>query len=133
VLPTGGEARRGERERVERGVEQRTASIGLATRRRRNSMKIKRKREDDPQDVVVDDSNPPLTIPQIKTRIKQLLDRIPSKEATASLTPDDLEALEGWCKTVRGVLRNYNLTLNFVAIANYQWEPGKRTPSLEQT
>lgn len=92
-------------------------------------MKIKRKREDDAQDVVVDDSNPPLTIPQIKTRIKQLLDRIPSKEATASLTPDDLEALEGWCKTVRGVLRNYNLTLNFVAIANYQWEPGKRTPS----
>ena len=89
-------------------------------------MKIKRKREDEAQDVVVDDSNPPLTIPQIQTRIKQLLDRMPSKESTASLSPDNLEALEGWCKTVRSVLRNYNLTLNFVAIANYQWEPGKR-------
>ena len=33
--------------------------------------------------------------------------------------------LENWCHIVRKILRNYNLTLNFVAIANYQWEPDR--------
>lgn len=85
----------------------------------------KRARGSDDAEVAVDDSNPPLTMPQIQTRIKQLLARLPGKEETAALTPDDLPALESWCRTVRGILRNYNLTLNFVAIANYQWEPDR--------
>ncbi len=83
----------------------------------------KRTRETDDIDVVVDDNNPPLTIPHIQERIRQLLAKLPSKDETAALTVMDLPAMENWCRTVRAVLRNYNLTLNFVAIANYQWEP----------
>mmetsp|Transcript_22469 Transcript_22469/g.48693 ORF Transcript_22469/g.48693 Transcript_22469/m.48693 type:complete len:214 (+) Transcript_22469:88-729(+) len=75
--------------------------------------------------VLVDDSNPPLTMPHIQMRIRQILARLPSKDATAALTVDDLPAMETWCRTVRAILRNYNLSLNFVAIANYQWEPDR--------
>jgi hypothetical protein len=39
----------------------------------------KRARETDDIDVVVDDNNPPLTIPHIQERIRQLLARLPSK------------------------------------------------------
>lgn len=85
----------------------------------------KRARGDDADEVVVDDNNPPLTMPHIQVRIRQLLDRLPSKDETAALTVEDLPGLEGWCRTVREVLRGYNLTLNFVAIANYQWEPDR--------
>ncbi|KAL7546915.1 hypothetical protein ACHAWF_010241 [Thalassiosira exigua] len=85
----------------------------------------KRARDDNDVDVVVDDSNPPSTLPQIKSRIKQLLERIPSKDTTEALTMDDLPALDNWCRTVRTVLRNYTLCLNFVPIANYQWEPDR--------
>mmetsp|Transcript_22592 Transcript_22592/g.40424 ORF Transcript_22592/g.40424 Transcript_22592/m.40424 type:complete len:217 (+) Transcript_22592:101-751(+) len=81
--------------------------------------------DDTDAEVVVDDSNPPLAMPQIQTRIKQLLARLPSKDVTAALTVDDIPAMEIWCRTIRGILRNYNLTLNFVAIANYQWEPDR--------
>ena len=89
-------------------------------------MSNKRARGDDDAEVVlVDDTNPPLTMPHIQTRIRQLLGRLPTKDETAALTVDDLPALESWCKTVRSILRNYNLTLNFVAIANYQWEPDR--------
>lgn len=84
----------------------------------------KRSRSDDVE-VVIDDANPPLTMPHIQERIRQLLSRLPSKEATAALTVDDLPTMESWCRTIRGILRNYNLTLNFVAIANYQWEPDR--------
>mmetsp|Transcript_18881 Transcript_18881/g.34023 ORF Transcript_18881/g.34023 Transcript_18881/m.34023 type:complete len:226 (+) Transcript_18881:175-852(+) len=79
----------------------------------------------DDTEVVVDDFNPPLTMPQIQTRIRQLLSRLPGKDATAALAADEIPAMENWCHTVRGILRNYNLTLNFVAIANYQWEPDR--------
>ena len=80
---------------------------------------------DDADAIVVDDSNPPLSMPQIQTRIRQILARLPSKDETAALTVDDIPAMESWCRTVRSILRNYNLTLNFVAIANYQWEPDR--------
>lgn len=73
----------------------------------------------------VDDANPPLTMPHIQSRIRQILARLPSKDETAALTVDDLPAMETWCRTVRSILRNYNLTLNFVAIVNYQWEPDR--------
>lgn len=76
-------------------------------------------------DDVVDDANPPLTMPHIQSRIRQILARLPSKDETAALTVDDLPAMETWCRTVRSILRNYNLTLNFVAIVNYQWEPDR--------
>lgn len=76
-------------------------------------------------DDVVDDANPPLTMPHIQSRIRQILARLPSKVETAALTVDDLPAMETWCRTVRSILRNYNLTLNFVAIVNYQWEPDR--------
>jgi len=85
----------------------------------------KRVREGDDDKVVIDDSNPPLTLPGIQIRIKQLLSRIPGKDETAALTCDDLPAMERWCKTLRAIIRNYNLTLNFVAISNYQWEPDR--------
>jgi len=75
--------------------------------------------------VLVDDNNPPLTMSHIQDRIRQLLDRLPSKDETAALTINDIPAMESWCRTVRAILRNYNLTLNFVAIANYQWEPDR--------
>ena len=92
----------------------------------------KRAREvDDAEVVVVGDENPPSTLPEIQERIKQLIKRIPSKEETAALTIDDIPAMERWCKTVRKITRDYNLSLNFVAIANYQWEPdrpGKLSP-----
>jgi hypothetical protein len=86
---------------------------------------------DDAEVVVVGDENPPSTLPEIQERIKQLIKRIPSKEETAALTLDDIPAMERWCKTVRKITRDYNLSLNFVAIANYQWEPdrpGKLSP-----
>ncbi|KAL7543252.1 hypothetical protein ACHAXR_012551 [Thalassiosira sp. AJA248-18] len=86
----------------------------------------KRKRDgDDADEEVVDDSNPPLTMRQVQTRIRQLLSRLPSKEETTALTVEDLPAMERWCRTVRTILRNYNLGLNFVAIATYQWEPDR--------
>lgn len=85
----------------------------------------KRAREVDEAEVVVCDVNPPSTLSEIQERIKQLIDRIPSKEATAALTLDDIPAMERWCKTVRKITRDYNLSLNFVAIANYQWEPDR--------
>ncbi|KAL7438690.1 hypothetical protein ACHAXM_006573 [Skeletonema potamos] len=86
----------------------------------------KRAREvDDAEVVVVGDENPPSTLPEIQERIKQLIKRIPSKEETAALTIDDIPAMERWCKTVRKITRDYNLSLNFVAIANYQWEPDR--------
>lgn len=75
--------------------------------------------------VVIDDSNPPSTLPQIQTRIRQLLSRMPSKEETAALSIDDIPALEAWCRTVRTVSRHYTIALNFVSIANYQWEPDR--------
>ena len=75
--------------------------------------------------VVVDDDNPPLTMTHIQERIRQLMARLPSKDETSALTLSDLPAMDNWCRTVRAVLRNYNLTLNFVAIANYQWEPDR--------
>jgi hypothetical protein len=84
----------------------------------------KRAREDDIE-VVVDDNTPPLTMPHIQERIRQLLARLPSKDETSALTISDLPAMENWCRTVRAILRNYNLTLNFVAVANYQWEPDR--------
>ncbi|KAL7458611.1 hypothetical protein ACHAWC_010201, partial [Mediolabrus comicus] len=71
------------------------------------------------------DENPPSTLPEIQERIKQLIQRIPSKEETAALTVDDIPAMERWCRTVRKITRDYNLSLNFVAIANYQWEPDR--------
>lgn len=86
----------------------------------------KRKRDgDDDDEEVVDDSNPPLTMRQVQSRIRQLLSRLPSKEETTALTVEDLPAMERWCRTVRTILRNYNLGLNFVAIATYQWEPDR--------
>jgi hypothetical protein len=84
----------------------------------------KRAREDDIE-VVVDENTPPLTMPHIQERIRQLLARLPSKDETSALTISDLPAMENWCRTVRAILRNYNLTLNFVAVANYQWEPDR--------
>ena len=75
--------------------------------------------------VVVGDNDPPLTIPNIQKRIRQLLASLPTKDETAALTDEDIPSLEKWCRTVRAILRNYNLTLNFVAIANYQWEPDR--------
>lgn len=75
--------------------------------------------------VLVDDNNPPLTLVHIQERIRQLLARLPSKDETAALTVEDIPAMETWCRTVRAILRNYNLTLNFVAISNYQWEPDR--------
>lgn len=90
-----------------------------------DSNKNKRAREEDAPEVVADDASPPLTIPGIKHRIQEILARLPSKEATAALAADDVPALERWCRTVRQLLRHYNLTLNFVAIANYQWEPDR--------
>ena len=85
----------------------------------------KRAREEDNAEVVVGDDNPPSTLPEIQERIKQLIARIPSKEETARLSVDDIPAMERWCKTVRKITRDYNLSLNFVAIANYQWEPDR--------
>jgi hypothetical protein len=85
----------------------------------------KRAREMDDIEVVVSDNNPPLTMPHIQERIRQLMARLPSKDETAALTLADLPAMENWCRVVRAILRNYNLTLNFVAIANYQWEPDR--------
>lgn len=85
----------------------------------------KRSRENDDAEVAVGDDNPPSTLSEIQERIKQLIDRIPSKEETARLSVDDIPALERWCKTVRKITRDYNLSLNFVAIANYQWEPDR--------
>jgi len=41
------------------------------------------------------------------------------------LTVNNLPTLEAWCHTVKTILQNYNLTLKFVAIANYQWEPDR--------
>jgi hypothetical protein len=75
--------------------------------------------------VLVDDNNPPLTMSHIQERIRQLMARLPSKEETSALSIEDIPAMETWCRTVRAILRNYNLTLNFVAIANYQWEPDR--------
>ncbi len=90
-----------------------------------DSKKRSRENNDSDEVVVVDDSNPPLTMSHIQERIRQLLARLPSKDETAALTVDDVSAMESWCRTVRTILRNYNLTLNFVAIANYQWEPDR--------
>lgn len=81
----------------------------------------KRAREEDNAEVVVvGDDHPPSTLPEIQERIRQLIARIPSKEETARLSVDDIPAMERWCKTVRKITRDYNLSLNFVAIANYQ-------------
>jgi len=89
---------------------------------RSDTSKNKRARGDDADDnTIVDDTNPPLTLPLIKARIKQLVARIPSKDETAALTVEDLPAMENWCRTVRKILRQYTLCLNFVPIANYQW------------
>ena len=85
----------------------------------------KRARESDEAEVVVGDDNPPSTLSEIQDRIKQLIARIPSKEETAQLSVDDIPAVERWCKIVRKIARDYNLSLNFVAIANYQWEPDR--------
>ncbi len=91
----------------------------------------KRAREEDNAEVVVGDENPPSTLPEIQERIKQLIARIPSKEETAKLSLDDIPAMERWCKTVRKITRDYNLSLNFVAIANYQWEPDRPGKMIE--
>ena len=98
----------------------------------KDGTKNKRAREGDGDDtaVVVGDENPPSTLPEIQERIKQLIQRIPSKEETAALTVDDIPAMERWCRTVRKITRDYNLSLNFVAIANYQWEPDRPGKSL---
>ncbi len=97
----------------------------VATMTKGVSSKNKRAREEDNAEVVVGDENPPSTLPEIQERIKQLIARIPSKEETAQLSLDDIPAMERWCKTVRKITRDYNLSLNFVAIANYQWEPDR--------
>ena len=81
----------------------------------------KRAREEDNAEVVVvGDDHPPSTLPEIQERIRQLIARSPSKEETARLSVDNIPAMERWCKTVRKITRDYNLSLNFVAIANYQ-------------
>ena len=90
-----------------------------------DSNKRARGDDDGTTTVVVGPNDPPLTLPNIQIRIRQLLESIPSKNDTSTLSVDDLPALENWCRTVRGIVRNYNLTLNFVAIANYQWEPDR--------
>jgi len=90
-----------------------------------DSNKRARGDDDGTTTVVVGPNDPPLTLPNIQIRIRQLLDSIPTKDDTSTLSVDDLPNLENWCRTVRGIVRNYNLTLNFVAIANYQWEPDR--------
>jgi len=97
----------------------------MAKSKKGDSNKKRAREDEDAEEVAVDDAHPPLTIPQIKRRIQQLLARLPDKDATAALTADDLPSLEGWCREVRTILRHYNLALNFVAIANYQWEPDR--------
>eukprot|EP00804_Cyclotella_cryptica_P023172 CCRYP_000372-RA/>CCRYP_000372-RA protein AED:0.09 eAED:0.09 QI:0/0/0/1/0/0/2/419/211 len=79
-------------------------------------MSSKRTTEDD---TPIDDTNPPLTLPAIQTRIRQLLDRLPSKADTAALSPNNVESLERWCRQVRSTLRSYNLVLNFLSVATY--------------
>lgn len=73
----------------------------------------------------IDDAHPPLTLPAIQIRIRQLLDRLPSKADTAALSPNNVESLEIWCREVRSTLRSYNLVLNFLSVATYQWEPDR--------
>eukprot|EP01082_Thalassiosira_pseudonana_P004196 g3768.t1 g3768 contig13:117173-118091(+) len=104
----------------------------------------KRTRDAEDEGTTIDDEHPPLTLPHIKIRIQQLIGRLPSKEETAALKSASAdghtgggesggsaseaaggEKLDNWCRIVRGILRDYNLVLNFVAIATYQWEPDR--------
>jgi hypothetical protein len=73
----------------------------------------------------VSDTSPPLTLPSIQARIRQLLSRLPTKDETESLDANRVPELEAWCRRVRGVLRQYNLVLNFLSVATYQWEPDR--------
>jgi hypothetical protein len=73
----------------------------------------------------VSDTCPPLTLSSVQSRIRQLLYRLPSKVETEALDATKVEELEAWCKKVRGILRQYNLVLNFLSVVTYQWEPDR--------
>ena len=73
----------------------------------------------------VSDTSPPSSLPSIQSRIRQLLTRLPTKEETAALDASKVSELEDWCRRVRGILRQYNLVLNFLSVVTYQWEPDR--------
>lgn len=74
---------------------------------------------------------PPLSLPLIRARVDELHGLLPSVAATQALTMDDLTAMDEWCKTVRYIIRNFNLVLNFITGATYQWAP-ERTGNTNQ-
>lgn len=88
-------------------------------------MSSKRPTTSGDEDEIIDDKNPPLTLANIQKRIRQLLDRLPTKAETSALSASNPQELEGWCRRVRSILRNYNLVLNFLSVATYQWEPDR--------
>lgn len=67
----------------------------------------------------------PLTLPVVQDRILDLIDRVPSQNDTAALTPSNTETLETWCRTVRSLIREFSLVLNFCHPATYQWAPDR--------
>ena len=66
------------------------------------------------------------TLPRIRSRIRELVEQIPSISATqSSLRMVDIPAMEEWCRKVRYIIRNYNLVLNFITSAVYVWAPSR--------
>lgn len=73
----------------------------------------------------VEGYTPPLTLPLIQERILNLMKNIPTRQATAQLSPTETKTLESWCKQVRTTIRQFNLVLNFIRPATYQWAPDR--------
>ena len=64
--------------------------------------------------VIVDGSNPPVTIAGVKIRIQQLLNHIPSAEETVALDATNVEVLMQWCRVMEWVLLDYTLLKDLV-------------------
>lgn len=58
-----------------------------------SSNKRARVKTEDDDNVVIGPNDPPLTMPHIQIRIRQLLDQLPDKDVTTALNVDDIPAL----------------------------------------
>ncbi len=74
----------------------------------------------------VDDNTPPSSLVDVQTRITQLMERIPTEASTVQLSTDKVDDLLVWCKTIRSLIRHYNLSLHFIRTSTYQWKPDRQ-------
>jgi len=115
------------------GTKKKTANKGETPVAAASSEKGAGKKRNEKQDAAIADSTTSttssykalLTLPAIQDRIMELVDRVPSQQDTAALVPSNTETLEAWCRTVRKLIREFNLVLNFCHPATYQWAPDR--------